>query len=65
VARGRWLSIKVELLSGGGLVLERHPGRVMIASPGHTLAEFAEAIDLAWVPLRVRVRSRRRLAPSL
>lgn len=48
MARGRWLSIKVELLSGGGLVLERHPGRVMIASPGHTLAEFAEAIDLAF-----------------
>jgi hypothetical protein len=48
VARERWLAIKVELLSGGGLELERGPGRVMIASPRHTLAELAEAIDLAF-----------------
>jgi hypothetical protein len=48
VASGRWLSIKVELLSGRGLELERPPGRVMIASPKHTLAELAEAIDLAF-----------------
>lgn len=43
-----WISIRVELLSGGGLVLERPPGRVMIASPRHTLAELAAGIDLAF-----------------
>jgi hypothetical protein len=48
VASERWLSIDVELLSGRGLVLEHPPGRVMIVSPKHTLAEFAEAIDLAF-----------------
>jgi hypothetical protein len=48
LARERWLRIKVELLSGGGLVLESPPGRVMIVSPSHMLAELAEAIDLAF-----------------
>jgi pRiA4b ORF-3-like protein len=48
VPSDRWLSIKVELLAGRGLVLEHPPGRVMIASPRHSLAEFAEGIDLAF-----------------
>lgn len=48
MASGRWLSIKVELLSGGDIVLEHPAGRVMIASARHTLAELAEAIDLAF-----------------
>jgi len=48
VASKRWLSIKVELLSGRGMVLEHPASRVMIVSTGHTLAEFAEAIDLAF-----------------
>jgi hypothetical protein len=48
VARERWLSIMVELLSGRGLVLEHPPGRMMIASPRRTLAELAEAIDVAF-----------------
>lgn len=48
MARKRWLSIKVELLSGRELVLDHPPGRVMIAAPEHTLAELAEAIDLAF-----------------
>lgn len=48
MARERWLSIKVALLSGRGLVLEHSPGRTMIASPRHSLAELAEAIDLAF-----------------
>jgi len=43
-----WLSIRVVLRSGGGLVLEHAPGRVMIASPRHSLAELAESIDLAF-----------------
>jgi hypothetical protein len=48
VASTRWLSIKVELLSGRDLALEHPAGRVMIASPNHTLAEPADAIDLAF-----------------
>jgi hypothetical protein len=48
VAKERWLSIKVVLISGRGLVLEHSPGRTMIASPRHTLAELAEAIDVAF-----------------
>jgi hypothetical protein len=48
VANKRWLSIKVELISGRDLVIEHPAGRVMIASAGHTLAELAEAIDLAF-----------------
>jgi hypothetical protein len=48
VARQRWLSIKAELLSGRDLVLDHPPGRVMIASPSHTLAELGEAIDVAF-----------------
>lgn len=48
MASERWLSIKVELLSGGGIVLEHPAGRVMIASPNYTLAQLAEAIDLAF-----------------
>jgi hypothetical protein len=48
MASERWLSIKVELLSGQGLKLEHPPGRVMIASPRHSLAELAEAIDVAF-----------------
>ena len=48
MARNRWLSIKVELLSGRDIVLDHPAGRVMIASPSHTLAELAEAIDVAF-----------------
>ncbi len=48
MANERWLSIKVELLSGRGLTLEHPAGRLMIASAGNTLAELAEAIDLAF-----------------
>jgi hypothetical protein len=47
VASKPWLSIKVELLSGRDLALEHPAGRVMIASPSDTLAELADAIDLA------------------
>ena len=48
MASERWLSSKVELLSGPDIVLEPPAGRVMIVSPRHTLAELAEAIDLAF-----------------
>ncbi len=48
MASKRWLSVKVELLSGRGLVLDHPPARVTIAAPTHTLAELGEAIDLAF-----------------
>lgn len=43
-----WLTIKVELLSGRALTLKHPPGRLMLAAPQHSLAELAEAIDLAF-----------------
>lgn len=48
MAKGDWLAIKAALVSGGGLELEHPPGRVMIPSPRHTLAELASAIDIAF-----------------
>ena len=43
-----WLRLKVSLVSGRGEEFEPAPGRVMIASPAHTFAELAEAIDLGF-----------------
>jgi len=43
-----WFLIRVELISGGGLILKRPPGRVMLVGPQHTLADLARAIDLAF-----------------
>lgn len=48
VASARWLSIRVELVSGPTPDEGVHPGRIMIASPKHTLSDLAEAIDLAF-----------------
>jgi hypothetical protein len=42
------LKIKVVLVSGRGEELEAPPGRVMLSSADHSLAELAEAIDLAF-----------------
>ena len=47
-ARGRWLAIRVVLTSGLGFEPDQPPGRRMLVSPDHTLAEFAEAIDVAF-----------------
>ena len=47
-AQGRWLAIKVVLTSGLGFDPYQPPGRRMLVSPDHTLAEFAEAIDVAF-----------------
>lgn len=44
----RWIRLKVSLVSGRGGAFEPAPGRVMIAAPEHTLAAFAEAIDLGF-----------------
>jgi Plasmid pRiA4b ORF-3-like protein len=47
-AQGPWLAIKVILTSGLGFHPDQPPGRRMLVSPDHTLAEFAEAIDVAF-----------------
>jgi hypothetical protein len=43
-----WLSIRVELLHGGGLEMDPPPGRVMLVGPRHTFGDLAEAIDAAF-----------------
>jgi hypothetical protein len=44
-----WLSIRVELLSGGRIPqLHPAPGRVLIVGPRHTFADLAMAIDAAF-----------------
>jgi len=48
LAQGRWFAIKVVLTSGLGFHPDQPPGRRMLVSPDHTLAEFAEAIDVAF-----------------
>jgi hypothetical protein len=47
VAR-RWLSIRVELIEGGGWTLWPRPGRVFAAARSHTFAALADAIDTAF-----------------
>src|SRR2546428_4814263 len=47
LAQGHWLAIKVVLTSGLGFHPDKPPGRRMLVSPDHTLAELAEAIDVA------------------
>jgi hypothetical protein len=42
------MTIKVVLVSGRAEDLEQPPGRVMLASKDHSLAELAEAIDVAF-----------------
>ncbi|PWU47182.1 hypothetical protein DLE60_19235 [Micromonospora globispora] len=42
------LSIEVELVTGRGRNWWPRPGRVFTAGPGHTFAELAEAIDVAF-----------------
>lgn len=46
--RGSWLGIKVALVSGPNFHPEEPPGRRMLVSPDHTLADFAEAVDVAF-----------------
>jgi hypothetical protein len=46
-AQARWLAIRVVLTSGLGFDPDKPPGRRMLVSPDHTLAEFGEAIDVA------------------
>ncbi len=43
-----WLSIRVDLIGGGGRDLWPRPGRIFAASRRHTFAQFATAIDDAF-----------------
>ena len=43
-----WLTIHVELLSGGGADLWPYPGRVFAVGPSHTFHDLAQAIDNAF-----------------
>lgn len=43
-----WMTIQVELLSGGGITLDPPAGRVMLVGPRHTLKDLAESIDQAF-----------------
>jgi hypothetical protein len=44
----RWLSIKVELISGRGEEFWPRPGRVIAAAATHTFEQLATAIDFAF-----------------
>jgi len=43
-----WLSIRVELVEGGGRSFWPRPGRILAAARTHTFADLAEAIDDAF-----------------
>jgi hypothetical protein len=43
-----WWSIKVELVEGRGQTFWPRPGRVFAAAPGHTFADLAESIEVAF-----------------
>ncbi|MBF6221737.1 hypothetical protein IU479_26920 [Nocardia abscessus] len=43
-----WLSIRVDLVSGGGEDFWPRPGRIFAASPRHTFEQLATAIDDAF-----------------
>jgi hypothetical protein len=48
-----WLQIRVDLLGGAGMELDRAPGRVFLVGPGHTFEQLADAINEAfarWEP---------------
>ncbi|MFF4509152.1 hypothetical protein [Streptomyces sp. NPDC001401] len=43
-----WLSIRVELVSGGGADIWPRPGRIFAAARSHSFAQLAEAVDAAF-----------------
>ena len=43
-----WLSIRVELIQGGGRTLWPRPGRVFAAGRSHTFLQLGDAIDTAF-----------------
>ena len=45
---GDWLTIRVVLEGGGGVVCDPPPGRVILVGPEHSFADLAEAIDRAF-----------------
>ncbi|MDQ3751293.1 MAG: plasmid pRiA4b ORF-3 family protein [Actinomycetota bacterium] len=40
------MTIRVELVSGRGIVLDPGPGRVLLVGPGHDFGDLADAINL-------------------
>ncbi len=43
-----WLSIRVDVVDGGGLTLWPRPGRILAAARSHSFAHLATAIDDAF-----------------
>lgn len=43
-----WLQIRVELEGGRDIECRPRPGRIFMVGPGHSFADFAEAIDSAF-----------------
>jgi hypothetical protein len=43
-----WLRVRVDLIEGLGVRLDPAPGRVFIVGPGHTFAQLADVIDVAF-----------------
>jgi hypothetical protein len=41
-----WMTLRVELVSGGGSDFDPGPGRIFLVGPDHTFGEVAEAINL-------------------
>ena len=41
-----WMTIRVELVSGGGADFDPGPGRVFLVGPSHTFGNLANAINL-------------------
>lgn len=44
----QWLAIRVELVEGRGETFTKPAGRLLAVSHGHTFAEFAKQIDIAF-----------------
>jgi Plasmid pRiA4b ORF-3-like protein len=41
-----WMTVRVELVSGGGADVDPAPGRVFLVGPNHTFGELANAINV-------------------
>jgi hypothetical protein len=48
VAAPKWMTIELVLVSGRGETLDPPPGRVFAVSPKHTLADLADAVNVAF-----------------
>jgi len=43
-----WFTVRVDLVSGGGLHFAPRPGRIFLVGPSHTFRDLAVAIDLGF-----------------